>query len=284
MLKLKAEAMQQLRLRLPETAPTRLPKAFIALLYTETWCRNTEAAAVHIRLLEVINNNHGLDVDDLIAVLYSDVQRASMTLESTRFLMEDKYGDILETDYVQNSETEREIEVDLTGSLHQLLVHMRQALLALDVLQASESTKSVRQAATIKCLRLMSFLLDNYNLSSNVVEKYMALAALYRIRREANIERIRLCGITIFHSGSVLIPRLRELLVAASNDPPALHLWALSVGIMSGDCWFRQEYRRHLESSAISNSKDLGKDFEHRGLGCSAGLLFDDALEAAENI
>src|ERR1700742_112383 len=38
MLKMKAEAMRQLRISLPQTNPTRLPRAVMALMFTENWC------------------------------------------------------------------------------------------------------------------------------------------------------------------------------------------------------------------------------------------------------
>ncbi|KAJ9617227.1 hypothetical protein H2200_000948 [Cladophialophora chaetospira] len=281
MLKMKAEAMQQLRLRLPQTNPSRLPLAVMALLFTETWCRNPQAAAVHVRLLEGINNHHGLDVDDLICVLHSDVQRAAITLETTMFVMEDKSWDSLESDYDLASDATTRTTANLPIPVQRLLDQMRQALMALDLLQAPETLQSVRQAATIKCLHVMSRLLDHYNLTSDDVEKYVALAALYRIRREARMERKSLCGITIFEAGKVLIPRLGDLLSQVNSVLPELRLWATSVGMMSGNSWFKQEFRRQAQALNIRDSSDLRivlAEFEHWDLSHPAEQHFAHAL------
>ncbi len=281
MLKMKAEAMQQLRLRLPETSPSRLPLAVMALLYTETWCRNTEAAVVHVRLLEGINNHHGLAIDDLICVLHSDVQRAALTLDTTMFVMEHQSWQCLESEYSLVSDAAADSTFNISGPVIGLFHQMRQALVALDLLQAPEALKTVRQEATIKCLHVMSLLLDHYNLSSDTVEMYIALAALYRVRREANMERISLCGITIFDAGKAIIPRLKMLLLEACNDSLELRLWATSVGMMSNDAWYKEEFKRLVNALDIRDLTDLRNVlavFEHWESSASAECQLSSAL------
>jgi hypothetical protein len=257
MLKMKAEAMRLLRLSLPQADPTRLPRAVMALMFTENWCRSPEPALIHVRLLEAINTNYGLHIEDLINVLHSDAQRASLTMEPTMFAMHEKSWDLLEAEFA--SSTEARWEADFPSTLHQMLVEMRQALAALDIIQATEALQSQRQAATIKCLHVIGLLLDHYNLSSDITEKYTALAALYRIRREANMERISVCGITVFDAGKVIIPRLRELLLAATNDPRDLRLWACAVGTMSGNNWFLEELNKQLWKDGINEWDELSR-------------------------
>jgi hypothetical protein len=265
MLKLKAEAMQQLRVNLPQTEPTRLPRAVMALMFTENWCRNLEPALIHVRLLEAIHNHHGLPIEDLINILHADVQRAALTLETTMFAMDEQNWGILEADLAQSPKAER--EVDSQVSLQQILAEMQEALAALDLLRTSETLHKTRQAATIRCLHVMGLLLDYYAQSQDNTEKYTALAALYRLRREAKMEAILVCGVSVFHAGKAIIPRLRELLVVARNDPPRLRLWVLSVGAMSGDVWFEQELKRQTHALGIHDSKHLEKvlgSFERR--------------------
>ena len=50
MLKFKAEAMQKLRVNLLQTEMIQLPRAVMALMFTENWCRNNESAVIHVRL------------------------------------------------------------------------------------------------------------------------------------------------------------------------------------------------------------------------------------------
>ncbi|ETI24442.1 hypothetical protein G647_03811 [Cladophialophora carrionii CBS 160.54] len=255
MLQMKAEAMQLLRLSLPQADPTRLPRAVMALMFTENWCRNINSALVHVRLLETINTNYGLHIEDLINVLHSDVQRAALTMEPAMFAMHEKSWDILEAESALP--TDAGWDKDFLSARHPILTEMGQALAALDIIQEAEALQSHRQAATIKCLHVMGLLLDHYNLSSDITEKYTALAALYRIRREANMERISVCGITVFDAGRVIVPRLKELLLAASDDPRDLRVWTCWVGMMSGDSWFCEELDKQLRRGEIGNPSEL---------------------------
>jgi len=222
---------------------------------------------------------YGLEVDDLICVLHSEVQRATMTLDSTIFTMEERSWNILEADCAPLLRAEHGTNMDFRSPVLRLLAEMREVLRALDMNYLSYASKAIRQAAAIKCLHVMSLFLGHYNTSSDVIEKYTALAALYRIRQEANMEQIPLCGITIFDAGKVLIPRLRELLVVAFDDPLRLRLWALSVGMMSNDAWFKQEFRKQVYVMALGNAKDIGSvldGFEHGDvLTARIGLLLD---------
>ncbi|EXJ60704.1 hypothetical protein A1O7_04857 [Cladophialophora yegresii CBS 114405] len=229
----------------------------MALMFTENWCRNIDSALIHVRLLETINTNYGLHIEDLINVLHSDVQRAALTMEPPMFAMHEKSWDMLEAKFALP--TEASWETDCLSTRYPILTEMRQALAALDIIQGPEALQSHRQAATIRCLHAMGLLLDHYNLSSDITEKYVALAALYRIRREANMERISVCGITVFDAGRMIIPRLKELLFAASADPRELRLWTCSVGILSGDGWFYEELDKQLRKEGISNPSELSR-------------------------
>ncbi|EXJ69913.1 uncharacterized protein A1O5_06986 [Cladophialophora psammophila CBS 110553] len=280
-LKLKAKAMQQLRLNLSQTAIARLPRAVISLLYAETWCQNLEAVTVHVRLLEAINNHHGLKPDDLICILHSDIQRATLTLGSPLFMMDDKTWDIYEADYAPSPQSEDNDSNDIQWPQLRLLVNMRNALMALDVLQASEMSKAVRQSATIKFLHIMRVLVDQYNTSSDNIEQYTALAALYELRREANMEKIPLGAINVYDAGKLILSRIRQLLGLVSDDPPSLRLWVLFVGTMSGDNWFKQEFQRQVSGLGLVNADDIRTALhviEHRELPDS---LIDPLLGAA---
>jgi hypothetical protein len=256
MLKMKAEAMHQLRVRLPHTPPGRLPLAVMALLFTETWCRNTNAAMIHMRLLEDINNQHGLSIEDLICVLHSDLQRSAMTLETTMFVLQDRGWRSHEADFSSRTVNTEDILGHFGDEIRDILEQMSQALAALDLLQTSDASYSHRQSATVKCLHVMSILLDKYNASSDVVEKCTALAALYRLRQEANMERMSLHTVTIFDAGRTIIPTMRELMTIVLDEPKDLYLWILSIGMSSGDRWFREEFVRQASALNLQTAAD----------------------------
>ncbi|KIX99485.1 uncharacterized protein Z520_05061 [Fonsecaea multimorphosa CBS 102226] len=253
-LKLKDKAMQQLRLNLSQTPLARLPKAVMSLLFAETWCYNLEAVAVHLRLLEVINSHSGLDTDDLICVLHSDIQRATLTLGSPLFTVDGNTWDILEAEYTAFLWPQSDADTSIQWPQLQPLVDMKKALVALHVLKTSEVSEAVRQAATIKFLHIMRTLLEQYRTSPDDVEQCVALAALYRLRLEANMERIPLFKITVYNAGKEILSRLQELLTVISNDAPSVRLWVLFVGTMSGDHWFREEFTIQAQTLGLTST------------------------------
>ncbi|KAL6252813.1 hypothetical protein RBB50_000532 [Rhinocladiella similis] len=254
-LSLKAEAMRRLRESLPQLEESnRLPRAVLSLMFAESWCHNYEAANVHVQLLWAVNERYGLDINDLISVLYQDVQRAAMTLTRTGFLMHDKLWASLEGELFHSPAPRKSLDSGQELPLERIMIKMRGALTALDITQRAESPQSSRDAATFKCLHVMASLIDHYHDTTDQVEKYMALAAVYRIRRAANMERVTICENTMFDSGRVVIPMLRELLAASCGDPPALRLWALYVGTLAGDDWFDQEFNNHSKEMGFCDS------------------------------
>ncbi|KAK6387135.1 hypothetical protein LTS17_000401 [Exophiala oligosperma] len=254
-LSLKAEAMRRLRESLPQLQESnRLPRAVLSLMFAESWCRNYEAADVHVQLLSAINEHYGLDLNDLISVLYQDVQRAAMTLTRTRFLMHDNSWASLEGEFFHSRAPTKSLHGGQESPLEWITTEMRGALTALDALQRDETLQSSRDAAAVKCLHALATLLDHYHDITDQVEKYTALAAVYRIRRAADMERVTICEKTMFDSGRVIIPRLRELLVATFGDPPALRLWALYVGTLAEDDWFDQEFNNHSKKMGLGGS------------------------------
>jgi hypothetical protein len=283
MLRFKADAMARLRSSLATTEPNLLARAVLSLIYTENWCQNPKATAVHMRLLENIHTHHRLDIRDMICILHSDVQQASGTLDTTMFVMNEDNWDRLEASCNKIRPHSAAVEVEVDGAPRQILVEMRNALLAIDLLDLSTSTQAVRHSATIKCLHVMSWLLDRYNLSPDVVEKYTALAAFYRIKRAANMEKWQCAGVRIFNCGKILLPRLRQLLESATSDPLNLRLWALAIGIEAGDTWFKEEYTRQAELAACWNSPGRVLDaFEFRDSPRSFAELLGDQLEDGE--
>ncbi|OQU96887.1 hypothetical protein CLAIMM_02908 [Cladophialophora immunda] len=271
-LKLKAKAMQQLRTNLSQTDFSRLPLAVMSLLYAETWCRNLEAVAVHLGQLEVINNRYELSAADLICILHSDIQRASLTLENPLFMMDNNAWEILEADcagFLWPEWPEADAANNIQCPQRRLLLDMRNALVALDILKASETLQAGQQAVIIKFLHIMRATLERYNTSSDNIEQCAALAALYRLRLEANMERIPLFGITCFDAGKVILPKLKELLTTISNDPPNMRLWILFVGTMSSDDWFKEEFKMQADRLGLVDSEDVKavlNVFEHRDL------------------
>lgn len=200
-LKLKAEAMRRLRESLPHiNDTTRVSRAVMSLMYTESWCDNYQAADVHLQLLGAVNNHHGLETDHLICILHQDVQRATLTLSRTHFSMHDKAWHALEGDFSQSLTTGGDLEARPQGPFGWILWEMSTAFTALNVL------RNIRNAAAIKCLHIMGLIVDRHYSTSDRVEKYVALAVLYRIRRAADMERIPLCAREIYDSGRAILP------------------------------------------------------------------------------
>ncbi|KAK5210223.1 hypothetical protein LTR99_009302 [Exophiala xenobiotica] len=265
-LKLKAEAMRRLREILPHMNDiTRLSRAVMSLMYAESWCDNYQAADVHLQLLGVMNNRHGLETTDLICILHQDIQRATLTLARTHFSMQDKIWNALEGDFIHSFAAGGDLEAGPQGPFGWILREMTTAFTALDVLQRSDAPRNIRNAAAIKCLHIMGSIVNHYHSTSDTVEKYTALAVLYRIRRAADMERIPLCARDIYDSGRAILPRLRELLIATSHDEPAMRLWVLSVGSMAGDSWFKQEFSHLAKTLGLHDPaavSGLLSDFE----------------------
>ncbi|KIW19222.1 hypothetical protein PV08_03516 [Exophiala spinifera] len=270
-LSLKAEAMRRLRERLPQLEESnRLPRAVLSLMFAESSCLNFEAADIHVQLLSAVNESYGLDLDDLISVLHQDVQRAAMTLTRTRFSMHDRSWASLEGELFHSRAPRKSLDSYQESSLEWIMIELRGALTALDILQRAESPQSSREAATFKCLHVMASLIDHYHDTTDQVEKYTALAAVYRIRRAAGMERVIICESTVFDSGRVIIPQLRELLAATYGDLPALRLWALYIGAKAGDDWFDQELGNHSKQMGFYDPEMLQgflTGFERSGLG-----------------
>ncbi|KIW79557.1 hypothetical protein Z517_06169 [Fonsecaea pedrosoi CBS 271.37] len=259
-LKLKTKAMQQLRLSLFQTGLTHLCRPVMSLLYAETWCDDHTAVAVHLRLLEAINNQYGAKPEDLICILHSDTQRATLTLGSPLFTMDDSTWDMLEADYavyVPLPWLEDDTGDGIQWPWRRLILDLRNALVAISVVRAAETPWAVRQAATVRFLHIMRLLLERYTSSSNDIEKCAALAALYRLRLAAKMERIPLFDTTVFNAGRLILWRLKELLATMSNESPGIRLWVLFVGTMSGDSWFEEEFRGQAETLGLVNSDDV---------------------------
>jgi hypothetical protein len=218
-------------------------------MYAESWCDNYQAADVHLQLLGVMNNRQGLETTDLICILHQDIQRATLTLARTHFSMQDKIWNALEGDFIHSFAAGEDLEAGPQGPLAWILREMTTAFTALNVLQRSDTPRNIRNAAAIKCLHIMGSIVNHYHSTSDTVEKYTALAVLYRIRRAADMEQIPLCAREIYDSGGAILPRLRELLIATSHDEPAMRLWVLSVEYGRG-----QLVRTRVQSSC----KDIG--------------------------
>jgi hypothetical protein len=257
MLDLKAEAMLLLRQEVHQTAPSRLARAVMSLLYTEVACQNTEAAAVHANLLETINYRHGLEADDLISLLYLDIQHSTMYLAPPLFKMDRITWDIFEIEYAPTRRPKTDFYEELGWPSRRLLIEMRQAFIALDLMRTPSLPQNMRRAAVVKFLHIMTLVLRAYNSSSDHVEQYTALAVLFRLRREAKMEQIPLGATTIFDAGTVIISRLRELLMSSQNDPPNLRTWVLAIGATSGDVWFKDRYERELNNFDPGSPIDL---------------------------
>lgn len=225
----------------------------MSLMYAESWCDNYQAADVHLQLLGLMNNRHGLETNDLICILHQDIQRATLSLARTHFSMHDKVWNALEEDFIHSLAKGGDLDFGPRGPYGWILMEMSAAFTALDVLQRPETPRNIRNAAPIKCLHIMGSIVNKYHSTSDTVEKYTALAILYRIRRAADMERIPLCARKIYDSGRAILPRLRELLIATCDDEPAIRLWVLFVGSMAGDNWFEQEFSYLAEKLGLQD-------------------------------
>lgn len=276
-LKMKAEAMERLRLNLPSVVLPRLSRAAAALMYAETWCRNYAAVSVHTQLLEMLNNRYGLDVEDLIAVLHSDVQRAALVLQTPEFNLSSEGLESMEKDWIPLVEVDKDLDPCLEGTSRWIVTEARTALISVDFLGMPETMPKNRTAASLRYFHVQGLLLNHYNSTSDLVEKYTVLTALYRIRRSGNIERLSLCKAVVFNAGNILLPRLQEHLTEVTDDPPNLRLWALFVGAVAGEAWFREEFKRHAQTMGFCTFSDVRavlNGFEHPEASCSQAELF----------
>ena len=178
--------------------------------------------------------------------------------------MEEEHWRLLEADFPEPPAWYEDLDSEIT--LLHLLMELQVGLVALHLIQSPETLHNVRQATTARCLHVLIEMLDYYNMSTEITEKYTALAALYQLRRDAKMEAIPMCGITIYHGGRMIIPRLRQLLSMAFNDPHGLRQWALSVGAASGGIWFKEQL------AADETCQEGTNDFEEM----FAGLLNED--------